>query len=142
VYAIVCKTGRDLVPFGNHVFNILGGKEFKVGSKAYMGGDLRVVKAGNRRYVPIDVTATQNTGTIEYDMTRAYEKRYADYFRMDLRGYFRLQGKRVSQEWSLDLQNITNYPNVQRESYSFITNERYLAYQLGFWPMFKYRLLF
>ncbi len=127
---------------GNFVTNLLAGKEWQVGEYKKLKVDLRTVFAGNRRFIPIDPVESQDSGQIEYHDDLAYQDRYPNYFRMDIRITYRIDMKKVSQEWALDLQNITDQQNVLSENYSFYTHELYNQYQLGFWPMFKYRLLF
>ena len=127
---------------GNFVANLLAGKEWSVGEYKKLKVDLRTVFAGNRRFIPIDVEGSEQSGQIEYHHNRAFEQRYPNYLRMDVRISYRVDMKKVSQEWALDLQNITNQKNVLRQNYSFYTNEIYNQYQLGFWPMLKYRLFF
>ncbi len=127
---------------GNFVTNLLTGREFSIGEYNRMIVDLRVTYAGNRRFVPIDPAASEASGSVEYNEDEAYKDRYPNYFRADIRLGYRMQMKKISQEWLLDLQNITDQKNVLYRNYSFHTHEIYDSYQLGFWPMFKYRLLF
>ncbi len=127
---------------GNYVFNFLSGKEIKLKKFKSLLGDIRITYAGNRRFVPIDIEASEQMGTVQYMDHIPFENRYPHYFRMDVRFGFKVQMKKVSNEWSLDLQNITNRKNVLNDNYSFYTKDIYYAHQLGFWPMMKYRLLF
>lgn len=41
-----------------------------------------------------------------------------------------------------DLQNLTNHQNVYREGLDMAKQEVYTIYQIGFYPMFLYRLRF
>ena len=104
--------------------------------------DLKVTSAGNKRYVPIDLEASIASGKTEYDESHAYENRYPDYFRTDLKVTYRMQSKKFTQEWVLDIQNLTNHKNVYAERYNSTTQEISTTYQLGTWPMFQYRILF
>jgi hypothetical protein len=100
------------------------------------------VWAGGRRYVPIDLEKSIAEGSEERDWSRAYEDRYNDYFRTDLRIGFKLNGKRVSQEWAIDLQNLTGFQSVFLEGFDANKGETYTIYQQGFLPMFLYRIQF
>jgi hypothetical protein len=82
------------------------------------------------------------TRTPEYDWSRAYENRYNDYFRTDLRFGFKMNRKKYSQEWAIDLQNVSNYKSIFTEGYDAQKEETYKIYQQGFLPMFLYRIQF
>ncbi len=127
---------------GNYVFNLLGGYEKKIGKKTYLTVDIKGVLAGGRRYVPIDVDESMEQGVEVRDWSRAYQDRYDDYFRIDLRFGFKLNSKRFSQEWAVDLQNLTGYQSLFMEGIDVETGEIYQVYQQGFIPMFLYRIHF
>lgn len=127
---------------GNYVFNLLGGYERKIGKNKVLTFDLKGVYAGGRRYIPIDVDESMAQGYEVRDWERAYENRYNDYFRTDLRIGLKVNGKRCSQEWAVDLQNITGYQSIFMEGIDLETGETYEVYQQGFYPMFLYRIQF
>ncbi|MCK4749689.1 MAG: TonB-dependent receptor, partial [Bacteroidales bacterium] len=127
---------------GNYVFNLLGGYERNLGANFLLTLDLKTVWAGGRRYVPIDLEASIESGMEERDWSQAYEDRYDDYFRTDFRIGLKLNGKRASQEWAIDLQNITGFQSIFMEGYDAGKQEVYTVYQQGFMPMFLYRIQF
>ena len=127
---------------GNYVFNLLGGYERKLGKKTYLTVDVKGVLAGGRRYIPIDVEASLEQGIEVRDWSRAYEDRYDDYFRTDLRIGIKRNNRRFSQEWAIDLQNLTGYQSIFMEGIDVKTGEIYQVYQQGFYPMFLYRIQF
>lgn len=127
---------------GNYVFNLLGGYEYHINEKFMLTFDLKTVLAGGKRYVPIDLTASEISRQAEYDWSRAYEDKYDPYFRTDLRIGFKQNGKKYSQEWAVDFQNLTGYNSIYREGYDADKNEVYYTYQQGFYPMFLYRINF
>ncbi|MBK7430289.1 MAG: hypothetical protein IPI62_04960 [Bacteroidetes bacterium] len=55
---------------------------------------------------------------------------------------FKLNGKKVTQEWTLDIQNILDSKNVFQQVYNPTTQSIQTEYQLGFFPMVTYRILF
>ena len=63
---------------------------------------------------------------------------------MDVKiGYTLNSSKRkVSQSFSLDLQNVTNNKNVFSQSYDSHRKSINTTYQLGFFPNFTYKLQF
>ncbi|MBK7095905.1 MAG: TonB-dependent receptor [Saprospiraceae bacterium] len=130
---------------GKYVFNILGGKEWKVGSdkRNKISTDLKYTYAGGRAYTPIDLTASNSTGR-EQLSTDAYSAFYPNYFRMDLKASYTLNSakKKLSHSFSLDLQNVTNHKNVFSQSYDDRSKSINTTYQLGFFPNFIYKLQF
>lgn len=126
---------------GNFAFNLLGGKEFAVGSKgATFGINAKAGWAGNKRFVPIDVAASQVAGREIRDVAYAFEQRYPDHVRFDIQLNYRKNGRHQTSEWRLDIQNITNRRNVLGDYYSNGT----VLYEkgLGVVPVLSYRLEF
>jgi len=132
---------------GNYVYNILAGKEFKVGKakRNAISLGVKMTQAGGRYYTPVDLTASQaaQTQVLKGD-AYAYSERNPDFFRLDIKAGFVLNsGKRkISQSWSLDIQNVTNNKNVFAQRYNPITNQINTAYQIGFFPNFIYKIQF
>ncbi len=127
---------------GNYVFNLLAGYERKVGPKAMLTFDIKTVWAGGKRYIPIDLEESRREHEQVLDYSRSYENRYNDYFRTDLRIGFKINGRRVNQEWGLDLQNVTGFQSIFTEGYDAEKDEIYQTYQQGFMPMMLYRIQF
>lgn len=127
----------------NYVVNGLFGKEWQVGKKDNSFSiDVKFTSAGNRRYIPLDLEASNEAGYAVYDPGRAFENRHPDYLRADLKLTFRKQNRNTTEEFALDIQNVTNKQNIYRESYNAITGTTGATYQLGIWPMLQYRILF
>jgi hypothetical protein len=130
---------------GKYVFNVLGGKEWKVGSenRNKISTDLKFTNAGGRAYTPVDITASQDAGQ-EVLSTEAYSANYNNYFRLDLKGSYTINSKtkKLSQSFSLDLQNVTNHKNMFSQSYDNQKMNLNTTYQLGFFPNFIYKLQF
>jgi len=130
---------------GRYVFNLLAGKEWKVGStkRNKISTDLKFTNAGGRAYTPIDLTASNTLGR-EQLSTNIYSSYYENYYRIDVKVGFNLNsGKRkLSHTFSLDLQNITNHSNVFSQSYDSKSQAISTTYQLGFFPNFIYKLQF
>jgi hypothetical protein len=126
----------------NYVVNLLAGYEYKVGKKAMFTIDARTVWAGGKRYTPVNLVESEQYQEERRDWDNAYRKKYADYFRTDLRIGFKINGRNVSQEWGVDLQNITNHQNIFSDLYDTAKDETYYVYQQGFMPMVLYRIQF
>ncbi|MBP9069951.1 MAG: TonB-dependent receptor [Bacteroidia bacterium] len=127
---------------GNYVVNLLGGKEFKLNQRATLTLDVRGTYAGGKRYVPVDLAASIAYGDEVRDYTQAYLKRYPDYFRMDVKPGFKLNTKRLTHEWSVDIQNISKHKNIFQQSYDLTDKSLKTDYQLIFFVIPQYRILF
>lgn len=140
---------RSTVFNGNYIANVLGGKEFALG-RHILSIDGKVTYAGGRRFSPIDLAASRMEGTTVRDESRAFEDQYPYYLRMDLKATFRMNGKKVTQEWSVDMQNLTNRNNVFDQAYSPSADNDVdpdtpailTTYQIGLFPVVQYRILF
>jgi hypothetical protein len=127
---------------GNYVVNLLGGYEHSIGRKGTLAINLRMVAAGGKRYTPLDVEKSIENDNPHYIEEQAYEKQYRDYFRLDGRISYRLNGKNISQEWALDVTNLTDRKNVFSKSYNRVENKVITEYQQRIFPMVFYRILF
>jgi hypothetical protein len=105
---------------GNFAFNCLAGREFKVGANGknnIFGISTKIGYAGNKRFTPIDLSASRLANNEVRSTTDIYTGRYPNHFRIDLQlSYRRNQGKHTS-EWRLDVQNLTNRSNVLTDYY-------------------------
>lgn len=130
---------------GKYIFNILAGKEWKVGSKKRnkFSTDIKFTNAGGRAYTPIDLTASNTSGR-EQLSTQVYSIYYDNYYRLDIKAGFTLNSskRKISHTFSLDLQNITNHKNVFSQNYDDRNQSINTTYQLGFFPNVVYKLQF
>ena len=132
---------------GRYVANFLAGKEWKLGKEKRnaITTDIKVTYAGGRYYTPIDLAASQVRGreVLKGD-EYAYSSTYPDYFRLDFKVGFTLNSpmKKLSQSFSIDLQNVTNNNNVFSQSYDDRSRSISTTYQLGFFPNFIYKIQF
>ena len=127
---------------GNYVFNLLGGKEFKFGQKHTLSFDLRGTYAGGKRYIPIDLEKSKAAGNEVRDLNRAYSLQYPVYFRLDVKPGYRYNTKKITHEFSVDIQNITGNLNVFQQKYNVKNNTIVTDYQLKLFIVPQYRVLF
>ncbi len=136
---------------GNYTFNLLGGKEFffqkttKEGKKERVKSllvDARVTLNGGQRYTPVDPNLSMQVGFPIFDETRTNELQYPDYFRADFRIAFKVSTKKVTQEWAIDLRNVTNHQNLFTQEFDVATGEFRDTYQIGFLPIGQWRITF
>jgi len=127
---------------GNYVVNALGGYEKKIGKYNSLVFGLKSTLAGGKPYISFDKSKTLENGEVCYDWNNAYEKRYNDYMRLDIRLGLKRNKSKLNIEYSLDLQNITNRKNIFIERISLSTGETKKIYQMGFYPMVTWRIQF
>jgi len=136
---------------GNYLVNVLGGKEFKLGKKNAEGSrsmknlitvDFRTTVNGGQWYTPVNEPISQLVGEQVLNDSRAYTLQYPAYFRIDLKIGFKHNGKKTTQQWSVDLRNVCNQQNVFTRKYDVATNSYRTTYQTGFLPVAQYRIEF
>jgi hypothetical protein len=132
---------------GKFVYNVLFGKEVKVGKakRNALTMDVKMTQAGGRHYTPVDLVASQlaKQQILKGD-DYAFSQRYSNFFRLDVKIGFTLNSakRNISQSWFFDIQNVTNNKNIFAERYNPITNGINTAYQIGFFPNFAYKIQF
>ena len=130
---------------GRYVYNILAGKEWKIGKakRNCFTLDIKFTKAGGRAYSPINLNSSIAQGH-EVISSDSYSSFYSDYYRMDIKTGLTLNSSKhkIAQSISLDLQNLTNHKNVFSESFDRKTNTISTTYQLGFFPNVVYKIQF
>lgn len=134
---------------GLYVVNALGGYEFRFAGKKdkknkrhTLAIDMKMTAAGGRYYTPIDLvqSAVQHQEVLIDSL--AFSQKYRDYFRLDLKLSYRISLKRVTQEFSVDFQNIINIKNIFRKVYNPRTNSLNNEYQQGIFILPQFRILF
>lgn len=133
---------RNSVYNTNYVFNALGGKEFNILKNTTLSFDSKVTYTGGRRYSPIDYALSAQFNRDIRDNTRAFSLQYDPYFRLDFKITFRRNGKKTSQQFAVDLQNITGNKNIFLQEYNPTTKQVETTYQRGFFPDVQYKIYF
>jgi len=128
---------------GNYIFNLLAGKEYKVGKqkKNTVAIGMKVTYAGGMRYGIVNKTMTDSLKEIVFLDEGYNEQRFKDYFRFDLKVNYTVNAKKITHEFGLDLVNLLGIQNILGLTYTpntpTLTSERY---QLGFLPVFYYKI--
>jgi hypothetical protein len=133
----------------NYVINALAGREWKISSNqkrdVALTFDTRFSTTGGRPYTPIDLQGSidNNGNQVEFE-NLAYSQRLNPYLRWDVKFGYRINSKRkkVSHQFYLDLQNITNRTNQFVKRYNEVTQEVNVVEQIGFFPDVLYRIQF
>ncbi len=128
----------------NYVLNLLGTKEFKWGKKRLntigIGG--KITFGGGMRYTPFDTTLSKTHETpVVIDSLRD-KFTFQPYFRFDFKFNYRCNTKRFTHEVGIDIVNVTGYKNILRLQYVDASHPINVINQLGFLPIFYYRLDF
>ncbi|PHX92527.1 MAG: hypothetical protein CK532_02750 [Flavobacteriales bacterium] len=127
----------------NYAANVLVAREFVFKNKNSLNIGGKMTFAGARRFSPVDSVATKNEREYIEIGTLKNTKRFGSpYRRFDIRIAYRINAKRVSHEIAFDFVNVTNMKNVLK--YSYVDTKPFFreTYQLGFLPLFYYKLNF
>ena len=117
--------------------------ELKFGPKNFaIGVDGKFTRAGGVPYTPVNELASQIAGEIIYYDDKPFSARERPYFRTDLRVYYKINYAKSYIEFSLDLQNLTNYQNIMFKEFIPETGKYNTFYQQGFFPLGTFKLLF
>jgi len=127
---------------GNFAVNVLGGKEFKINDKLSFGIDTKLAFAGGQRYTPFDKDASESEGYIIFKEDEAYSLQNDPYWRLDMKLSFNRNGKRTTQKFYIDFQNLTNNKNIYIRTLNPKTGKTSEIDQIGFFPNVNYQLTF
>lgn len=126
-----------------YAFNALIAKEWKLTKRGVLNVGGKITAAGARRYSPMDTLATlRNREYTEINAQKNTLTFGSPYRRLDIRISWKINAKKVTHEFAMDLVNVTNRKNILK--YSYISEPPYAhqTYQLGFLPLFYYKLDF
>lgn len=130
----------------NYNFNLVGGKEFLLGTKSkqkILNIGLETVFGGGARATDIDLDASMNQGETVFFPDRPFARQLDDYARIDFQIALRTNKKGLTHEWKIDIQNLTSRSNVIGERYSSAQNQIVPASFSGeIIPVLSYKLTF
>ncbi len=135
------KIWRNTAFNGNYTINFLAGYELPIKNDV-LAFNIKVISAGGKRYIPINLEQSILEGETVYDYDNAYSQQYDNYFRVDFRISFRQNLKRISQEWSFDIQNLTNHKNILTQRYDNDKKAIVDILQMKFFPIGSWRIYF
>ena len=132
---------------GNYIFNLLAGKEWKIGEKQSISLGLKATVAGGKLYGTVDTAATNTFQELIYLDEGFNSRQFPVYYRIDAKINWKFNAKKVTHEIGLDLVNVTARQNLLGLSYApnlFDSVAEPVAerYQLGFLPLFYYKIDF
>ncbi len=128
----------------NYIFNVITGKEFKVGKSKnnLISVNGKFITSGNNRYIPINLAASRMEGYGIYDYDQAYTDRLDPYIRLDFGIRFIRNKPKTTQVIALNVQNITGRINEAGRYYNPYSQNISSEDQLGMFPNLSYRLEF
>ena len=136
------KVWRNTAFAGNFALNCLGGYEYQINKNYSINTNLKVTWSGGKRNLYIDQEASKQANDEIYIDEMAYSKREKDYFRLDFRLALKHNLSKFTQEFAVDLTNLTNHKNIFSKTYNISENKIDYVYQQGLFIMFLYRINF
>lgn len=138
---------RDTDFNGNYAVNGLFTKEWTLGENNLIGVGTKVTTAGGRRYGPADPIASEREKEVIFVDAERNSLQFPAYFRADLKLNYRINRPRLSHEIAVDLVNILGTKNVLKLTWAPDETDPSVdpirrEYQLGFLPIFYYRIDF
>jgi hypothetical protein len=127
---------------GNHIINLTIGKEWSKSPGKFIGLNTRIAWLGGfRNYEILGAASITSKATI-YNYSKPLIEKNPDYFRPDLRVYFKKSKDKLSRTVSIDIQNFTGQKNLAYQYYDALLEKITPRYQLGIIPMLNYRIEF
>lgn len=134
---------RNTVFNGNHIFNLLGGKEFLLSNKNnILQMNFRFIHAGGKRQPPILIEESREAGYTIYDYSKQFEKKLENYVRLDFGISYKKYSKNTASVFAINVQNILGIENVKAVYYNAFLGKVVKEKQLGMFPNLSYRIEF
>jgi len=124
---------------GRHTFSFTGGKEFKTENQSTWGINTKILWIGGFRETPINKEASAVANKTVYNENEAFSIKMKDYFRPDLRIYWKKSKAKYSRTLALDIQNISATKNEAYSYYDRFQKQIVRKDQLGLIPVLSYR---
>lgn len=128
---------------GNYILNLAAGMEFRVGKKENVFAvDGRIIQAGNKRVLPVDIEASRKNGKVVVMQDAYYEERLKDYSRVDMKVSYRVNRLRSTHSFFVAVDNVLNRKNMLKKEYYYYEQQVKTDYQLGRFPYAGYKIEF
>lgn len=129
----------------NYTFVFTGGKEFalsKGSDNTLLGLNLKIIYTGGFRTTPIDLDSSIVAGETIFIEDQIFSIRNPDYFRIDAGVSLKLNRRKLTSTFLLDIQNATNHQNVFGQYFEPREGRLVTYYQTPLIPVFSYRVEF
>lgn len=127
---------------GKYAFNALFSKEFTFNKRKSLNIGAKFTATGGRWYGPVDATQSRLAQEIIYADATRNSLQFNPYKRFDLKTEYKINKNRLTHTIAVDIVNVLGSQN--QLSLSYIPQAPYFKqeYQLGFLPVFFYRIDF
>jgi len=127
---------------GKYAFNALFSKEFTFKKRKSLNIGAKYTATGGRWYGPADITASRQSQEVIYADATRNSLQFSPYNRFDIKTEYKINRNRLTHTIAVDLVNVLGIQNLL--SLSYVPQAPYLKqeYQLGFLPVFFYRINF
>lgn len=126
---------------GRHTLSLTGGKELKSGDRSIWGLNAKILWIGGFRERPIDEEYSKILD-FSIESSNLYSVKLRDYFRPDLRIYWKKSHRSYNRTLALDLQNVSGTQNEAYHRYDAFQRKVVVQKQLGLIPVLSYRVEF
>jgi hypothetical protein len=130
---------------GRYAMNALFAKEFNINKRMAINLGGKVTYAGGRWRGIIDEAASEKVLEVIYIDEGMNSIQFRDYFRTDVKASIRINTAKITHELAIDLINIFGTKNILTLTYAPdhpSGNPIVEEYQLGFFPVFYYKIDF
>ncbi|SEJ15505.1 CarboxypepD_reg-like domain-containing protein [Dyadobacter sp. SG02] len=127
---------------GGHTFSLTTGKEFKASRGGLWGVNAKILWLGGFRDKPIDAEYSAVLKQTIYEYQSAYTVKMKDYFRPDLRIYWKKDRAKYNRTLAIDLQNVSGTKNEAYRYFDTRQKRVVVQHQLGLIPVVSYRVEF
>ena len=135
---------------GRYAWNALASKEWNISTAWKLVTGVKATMVGGRWYGPVDEEASTLQRELIFDDDGRNTLQFDDYFRLDLKTNLTWNRPETTHELGIDFVNILNTQNILKLTYApdenASTDPDYSPireeYQLGFLPIFFYRIDF
>jgi hypothetical protein len=130
--------GREYNSRFNTVFTsgLSIGREFNLRKASVLQVGFRMLLNGGFRYSPLDVAQSAAEHKYVPLVGQEWSAQVKPYRRIDARVAWRFNKRHTAGSLSLDIQNLTNYPNLSGVAYNAVTNSlNFSAHPAGFVPV-------
>ena len=128
---------------GRYAFNTLFAKEILF-RRSSLNLGAKFTATGGRWYGPVDEAASRRNQEIVFASTTRNSLQFAPYRRFDIKADYKINRKRLTHTIAVDLVNVLSIKNMLSLSYAPQSDGTFVKqeYQLGFLPVFYYRVNF
>ena len=125
-----------------YAVNLLLGKEFYLRNNKILGINGRFNYIGGERYSPVLVDKSLQNKEVFYDESRAFEKQFSPTYYLDLAVTYRINKRRHSSVWALQVKNILGSPSQEGFDYYYRTHTIEPSNETVILPVLSYKIEF